>query len=103
MKYPCYMMATKATHLLGDISRDEPDLCYIKEETEDAYIGSWVEGFGFVDVQFDKSTTKELTEEEVKTYNGMSLSISGRHFSKVNIENNKAGEENENQNTTRTP
>lgn len=72
-----YMMATKAIHLLGDISRDEPDLCHVESEDAENYIGSWVTGYGFCLVKFPKETTRELTPEEVKKYNGMMVGIPG--------------------------
>ena len=73
-----YMMATKAEHgFAGDISREEPDLCQISAETDDFYIGSWIEGFGFIDVKFPKATTRELTEAEKEHYNGMHIGIPG--------------------------
>jgi len=40
-----YMMATKAVHKLGDISRDTPDLCIIHGQDEKkSYwtMGNWV-------------------------------------------------------------
>ncbi len=58
------MIATKAIHHLGDISRDEPDLCYVHEETETDYIGNWAQGFGFIEVRFPKATTRPPTKEE---------------------------------------
>lgn len=58
------MMATKAYHKLGDISSDKPNFCLIFSETEDCYIGRWMEGFGFINVSFPKATTRELTPEE---------------------------------------
>jgi len=51
-----FMMATKATHKLGDLSRDVPDLCAIWEESGNNYIGNWVTGFGFFNVKFPRST-----------------------------------------------
>lgn len=73
-----YMMATKATHNLGDISRDEPELCYIFEDSETDYIGRWATGFGFVNVKFPKETTRELTEHEMEEYRHVHIGISGR-------------------------
>ena len=72
-----YMMATKAIHLTGDISRDKPDLCVIFEEDDDNYIGNWVTGFGFINVKFPKNTTRDLTPEEVNEYHGAVVSLSG--------------------------
>ena len=63
-----YMMATKAFHQLGEISRDEGDICHIHDETDEHYIGSWVTGFGFIGVRFPKETTRKLTLEEVLRY-----------------------------------
>ena len=69
-----YMMATKAIHKLGNISRDEPDLCHVHAETATDYIGNWVTGFGFIDVKFPKKTTRNLTEE-IDLYNGTYIQI----------------------------
>jgi hypothetical protein len=76
-EYPRYMMATKAMHMLGDISRETPDLCFIEKEEGENYVGSWVEGHGFFNVKFPKETTRELTEEEKDKYNGMQIQIGG--------------------------
>ena len=70
-----HMMATKAMHKLGDISRDEPDLCRIYAEDGDDWIGSWVTGFGFFDVHFPKATTRPLTPEEVAHFEKQSIQI----------------------------
>lgn len=70
-----YLMATKAMHKLGDISRDEPDLCVVFSETDTDYIGRWVEGFGFANVRFPKATTRELTAEEKARYDGRYLAM----------------------------
>lgn len=60
------MFATKAMHLLGDISRDTPNYALVTGEDGDNYIGNWMEGFGFANVRFPKSTTRALTEDEQK-------------------------------------
>lgn len=83
-----YMMATTAFSSgtpVFDISRDEPDLCIIFDEDADNYIGNWVEGFGFVDVRFPKTTTKALTAEDVNEYHGMHLSLAGRYIGDVDL------------------
>ena len=72
-----YMMATKATHKLGDLSSEKPDICMIHHEDDENYIGEWVFGFGFIEVKFPKETTRELTAEEKKRYNGTFVSLSG--------------------------
>jgi len=75
LKKPRYMMATKAIHKLGDISRDVPDLCYVHSEDEENYIGNWTAGFGFINVKFPKKTTRELTEKEKERYNGTQIIV----------------------------
>lgn len=80
-----YMMATKAIHKLGDISRDKEDICRINKETEKDYIGSWVTGFGFVEVKFPKDTTRKRTPNEIKKYNSFTYQIGSRAQYKLNI------------------
>jgi len=75
LEEPKYLMGTKAYHLLGDISSDEPDILYVSFETEKYYIGSWITGFGFFNVCFPKETTRELTKEEYNKYNKMYIQI----------------------------
>jgi ribosomal protein S16 len=73
-----FMMATKAEHVLGDLSEDKPTLCVVYEEVGDYYIGSWIEGFGFYKVKFPKATTRELTEDEIKHWNGKGIFVGNR-------------------------
>ena len=82
-----YMMATKAIHMLGDISRDEEDLCLIHGKDPENYIGSWVTGFGFIDVKFPKKTTRELTQDEIEKYNSMSVQIGRQPRVKLDVTN----------------
>lgn len=75
-----YMMATSAMsggRIPADISREEPDLCYVDGEDGADWIGRWVEGFGFVNVRFPKRTTRDLTEEEIVRYDGKMLALWG--------------------------
>jgi hypothetical protein len=69
------MMATTATHLLGDMSRKLPDLAVIYGEDAEHWIGQWVTGFGFVNVRFLKETTRELTYAERDLYNGRRVDV----------------------------
>jgi len=72
MTFPRYMKGTTAIHQAGNISRDEEDYCYITEQTDEGYVGHWVEGYGFINVLFPIDTTRELTTEEqefVDTHN----------------------------------
>lgn len=73
-----YMMATTAYHLMGEISRDEYDLCYINSETDKYHIGNWITGYGFFDVLFPKKTTRPLTKEEIDKHNGTFIQVSSQ-------------------------
>lgn len=79
-------MATKAMHKLGDISSDTPDLCFIHEETDEHYIGNWVTGFGLINVEFPKETTRELTPEEIAHYNLMQVQIADHPPYKLKVD-----------------
>lgn len=80
-----YMMATTAIHQLGDISNDTPDICVIYSEDEDNYIGNWVTGYGFINVKFPKSTTRELTQEEKDKYSKLYFKLASNPPIKLNI------------------
>jgi hypothetical protein len=76
-----YMMATAAHHKMGDLSREEPTLCYVMAEDEGIYRGIFVQHFlSFVDVEFPKATTRQLTEEELKKYDGMNMPTSHGYY-----------------------
>lgn len=81
-----YMMATVAEHITGDISRDTEDICIVSKQTKTNYIGNWVTGFGFANVEFPKKTTRKLTKDEIEKYHGMPLSMSGM-VSFLNLKN----------------
>lgn len=85
-----YMMATKAMHKTGDISRAIPDLCVVTDLDAENYIGNWVTGFGFVEVKFPKATTRELTFAEIEKYHGMPLAI-GEMLAFINLTDEKVG------------
>ena len=77
---PCdtHLMGTKAYHQLSEISRDKPGIFHAAHETDDYWIGSWVEGFGFFDVRFPKDTSRALTKEEVAHYEGRHYAINSQ-------------------------
>ena len=60
------MKATKAEHVMGNLSRPTPELCLIDVElsTDTHYVGKWLTGWGFESVHFPKATTQELTRAE---------------------------------------
>lgn len=85
-----YMIATKAIHKLGDISREfehlsTENLCQVCKENDEEYIGSWITGFGFFDVAFSKETTRELTEEEIEYFNKQYIQLSNFPPQKLNV------------------
>lgn len=82
---PIYMMATKAFHKLGDISREKPSLCCVTGEDKENFYGHFVEGFGFIDVKFPKSTTRKLTEAEKKHYRKGNLFINNTCWGPLGI------------------
>jgi hypothetical protein len=84
-----YMMATRAMHKLGDISRDDPDLCIVDGEDGDDYIGVWVTGAGYIDVRFPKATTRELTEAERDHYRGRYFGVHDWAMSRIEFDDNK--------------
>jgi hypothetical protein len=71
------MMATTAVHCIGDVSRKEPSICCIIEEDAENYYGAFVIGYGLIDVKFPKVTTRELTREEQKRWDGACISVNG--------------------------
>lgn len=70
--FPRHVMATKARHKTGDISRDEEDFAWVTHVRVDPkdgrsyYIGRWETGFGFINVEFPVSSCRELSWVEKK-------------------------------------
>lgn len=87
-----YMIATTAIHKMGDISRPVDDgdysdnLCTIYHEDGENWIGMWVTGFGFADVKFPKTTTRELSQEEIKYFNGKQIQINNQPPTTLQVE-----------------
>lgn len=86
---PKYMIGTTAIHMLGDVSRPEGDLCIIRNEDHENYIGCWVTGFGFVEVKFPKNSTRELNDADHKKYHCMRIGIAGSYIQKIDTLNNR--------------
>lgn len=78
-----YMMGTKAHHQLGEISSDEYDIFYCENENNDYWIGNWVTGFGFFNVCFPKSTSRELTVDEISYYKTLNYQINSQPSQKI--------------------
>lgn len=58
------MFGTKANHMLGDISRDNGDFIVVRKTVGSNYIGEWLTGYGFIDVQFPVDSCRNITDEE---------------------------------------
>lgn len=83
MLKPRYMIlkgGSPAIHKLGDIGRDEDDLIFVKSETEDHFIGNFVEGFGFADVEYRKSDCRPLTPGEIEKLNNSQIQLGGVRY-----------------------
>jgi hypothetical protein len=91
-KQPRYMIGTTAIHQLGDISREDGDLCMIHSYTDTDYIGNWVTGFGFIDVKFPRKDTRELNEEDIKKWDGKVIGISGSWHYTINIKKKRSND-----------
>jgi hypothetical protein len=71
-----------AIHKLGDISRDEDDFIVVYAEDGDKYIGQFKEGYGFIDVHFNKSDVRPCTKEEIDELNKKWFGINGHILGK---------------------
>lgn len=76
-RYMILKGGSPAIYKLGDIGRDEDDLIYVKTETEDHFIGNFVEGFGFAEVQFKKSDCRPLNPSEIEDLNNSVIQLGG--------------------------
>ncbi|MET3209781.1 UNVERIFIED_CONTAM: hypothetical protein ABIC26_002728 [Paenibacillus sp. PvR008] len=71
-----------ALHLMGNIGRDEDERINVIAEDEDYYIGTFCEGFGFMDVHFPKAHVRPMTRQEVDDLNKTCYSINGKIYGK---------------------
>jgi len=88
-----YMIATTATHQLGDLTREldvegqlMENLCRISKEDDENYYGMWTTGMGFFNVEFPKDSTRELTQEEIDFFNTKSVQISSQPPVKLKVD-----------------
>lgn len=86
-----FLMASGFYHkAYSEPDADFFDIVQVYEETNDAYIGSFVFGLGLIDVVFPKNCTRELTKDEILQYDGKFIAINNNPpFSKINIKENK--------------
>jgi len=64
-------------HKTGDISRKCDDKIRVHSEDDTYYIGNFEEGFGFINVKFNKADCRPLTQMEREKLNGSWYSING--------------------------
>jgi len=76
-----------AIHKLGDIGREIDDYIQIHSETDEYYIGNFVEGYGFIDVKYHKSDCRNLTQDEINKMNKKCYSINGNIIGKYRLDN----------------
>jgi hypothetical protein len=74
---PRLVVATKAYHLLGEISSEFPDWAWVSEEDVDNYYGRWVTGLGMFNVRFPKETTRLPTPDEEHRFSSVRPEIGG--------------------------
>jgi len=75
-----------AIHKLGDIGRNIDDKIRIHSEDDTYYIGSFEEGYGFINVKFNKSDCRLLTQEEREKLNGNWYTINGNPFYRIYVD-----------------
>ena len=76
-----------AIHKLGNIGRSVDDKIRIHSEDETNYIGNFEEGFGFIDVKFNKNDCRPLTQEEREDLNGSWYGINGNPLYRIYVDN----------------
>jgi hypothetical protein len=75
-----------AIHQLGNIGREDDEYIHVYAETENEYIGQFEEGFGFVDVRFNKTDCRKLKESEINSLNEKVFFVSGTMYGKLNLD-----------------
>ena len=75
-----------AIHKLGDISRKCDDKIRIHSEDDTYYIGSFEEGYGLINVKFNKLDCRPLTQIERKKLNGNWYTINGNPLYRIYVD-----------------
>ena len=75
-----------AIHKLGDIGRNIDDKIRIHSEDDTHYIGSFEEGFGFINVKFNKADCRPLTQMERENINGNWYTINSNPLYRIYID-----------------
>lgn len=77
-----------AFHKMGNIGRDNDDRINIHYESDNHYMGVFCEGFGFINVIFNKEDVRPLTVEEIDKINGMYFGINNQPYHQISIDEN---------------
>jgi len=75
-----------AIHMTGDIGRKYDDKIRIHSEDDTYYIGNFEEGFGFINVKFNKSDCRQLTQMEREKLNGSWYGINGNPLYRIYVD-----------------
>jgi len=75
-----------AIHKTGNIGRNIDDKIRIHSEDKNHYIGNFEEGFGFINVKFNKSDCRPLTTKEREELNGSWYGINGNPLYRIYID-----------------
>lgn len=78
-------IGTTAVHRLGDISRDESNICILTDEDETDYMGMWLEGFAMMETKFPKECVRELTEAEKEFFHDRLIKKGGKPWKRLNV------------------
>ena len=71
---PQFMMAVTAVYDgKHQETYDRYHLCLVNGESGDSFVGNWVEGYGHSRLLFPKSTTRPLTPEEIRQWEGATI------------------------------
>ena len=75
-----------AIHMTGDIGRKCDNKIRIHSEDDTYYIGNFEEGFGFINVKFNKSDCRPLTQMEREKLNGSWYGINGNPLYRIYVD-----------------
>ena len=75
-----------AIHMTGNISRKCDDKIRVHSEDDTHYIGNFEEGFGFINIKFNKSDCRSLTPTEREKLNGSWYGINGNPLYRIYVD-----------------
>ena len=57
-----------AIHTLGNLKREEDSHVFVVEDDESHFKGNFLDGYGFIDIKFNKEDVRELSDSEYSEY-----------------------------------